>query len=74
MFSNLTPKQCAMLLAIVIGLFGPIALLLALNVAEMLIGGMQMGFASFCIFAYMGYRLIRMINPDNDQLSDEDYV
>jgi hypothetical protein len=48
--------------------------LLALNVAEMLIGGMQMGFASFCIFAYMGYRLIRMINPDNDQLSDEDYV
>jgi len=73
MFSNLSNKQCAILLAIVAGLFGPFILLLALNVLQMLVGSMQMGLFSFCVLAYAAYKVIRMINPDND-ISDEDYV
>jgi hypothetical protein len=73
MFSNLTNKQCAILLAVIAGLFGPFILLLTLNVLQMLVGSMQMGLFSFCVLAYTAYKVIRMINPDND-MSDEDYV
>jgi hypothetical protein len=74
MFTKLSNKQCAILLAIVAGLFGPFILLLTLNVLQMLVGSMQMGLFSFCVLAYAAYKVVRMINPDNDTVSDEDYV
>lgn len=71
MFDKLTNKQCAILLAVIAGVFGPVILLVLLNVAEMLIGSMQMGLFSFCVLGYATYKLVRMIDPDNDSEDEE---
>lgn len=73
MFDKLTNKQCAMLLAVLIGLFGLPALLLALNVLVWTIGEAQMGFISFIGLGYVVYRTMRWINPDNDDQDEEEY-
>lgn len=71
MFDRLTDKQCFMLLAFLVGIFGLPALLLALNIAEWLIGEAQMGFVSFVFLGYMTYRILSEINPDNDEDEEE---
>lgn len=68
MFSNLTNKQCALLVAVLAGLFGLPLLLLALNVLEALLGGLQFGLLSFSLFAYMGYRVWREVFSESEEV------
>jgi hypothetical protein len=73
MFNKLTDKQCAMLLAVLVGIFGLPALLLALNIVEWLLGEALMGFASFVTLGYVTWRILQEINPDNDDQEEEEY-
>ena len=70
MFNNLTNKQCAILLAILTGLFGPVILLVVLNIIEYLFGGL-VTVTGVIFLGYVTYKVIRMIDPDNDPVEDE---
>jgi hypothetical protein len=69
---RLSDKQCFMIVAFLVGIFGMPALLLALNIAEWLIGEAQMGLISCIFLGYMVYRVLHEINPDNDEDQDEE--
>jgi len=68
MFNKLSDKQCALLVAAGAGLFGLPILLLALNVLEALLGGLQFGLLSFSIFSYMGYRVWKDVFSESEEV------
>lgn len=74
MFNKLTTKQSAVLLAAIIGFFGPVLLLVALNVIEWLLGEFQLTIVSFAMLCYIVYRVLHWLNPDNDTEDEEEVL
>lgn len=66
MFDKLTNKQCAMLLAILAGLFGPVILLFVLNVIEWLFSATQIWVMAF-LFIVIVFRNIIRDEDDNQE-------
>ena len=71
MFSKLTNKQCAMLLAAVFGLFFPVILLVVLNVIEWFFSATQIWVMAFLFIVIVFRNIIWDDNDDEDQ--EEEY-
>ena len=66
-FSKLTNKQCAILLAAVFGLFFPVILLLALNIVEWFFSATQIWVMTFLFIVIVFRNIIWDDNDDEDQ-------
>lgn len=66
MFSKLTNKQCAILLALIAGMLFPVILLLALNLIEWLFSATQIWVLSF-LFILSVFRNIIRDEDEEDQ-------
>jgi len=62
---RLSNEQCFTILAVIAGLIGLPALLLALTIAEWLIGETMMGLVSCIFLGRFVYKILQEINPDN---------
>lgn len=70
MFSKLTNKQCAILLALITGMLFPVILLLALNLIEWLFSATQIWVLSF-LFILSVFRNI--IRDEDEEDQEEEY-
>jgi len=70
MFDRLTNKQCAMLLALIAGVFLPVILLVALNVIEWLFSATQIWVMAF-LFIVIVFRNIIWDNSDEEDQEEE---
>lgn len=69
---RLSNEQCFIILAVIAGLIGLPALLLAINVAEWLMGSFMMSMVGLYFVGKLAYKVFQEINPDNDDEEDQE--